>query len=206
MRQRRFWNHWYHYFYFNEYNLRYFALFFFLPLSWFTFLTEITQNLLLLLACVKWLKLHGFSKFLENITSSYLKIYFIHRGKVNYFLFKFFFCHLKGKIPKSLWFVARRGKFIWIFKCGIIAKQICISSCLEAVRLLNKQKKHTLQRSLRMQTQVALEHLLLIVFDVFVTQSKVKEELFVKFMLNWNSQLFSLSESKIRNWDSRKMQ
>lgn len=35
-----------------------------------------------------------------------------------------------------------------------------------------------------MQTQVALEHLLLIVFDVFVTQSKVKEELFVKFMLN----------------------
>lgn len=35
-----------------------------------------------------------------------------------------------------------------------------------------------------MQTQAVLEWLLLIVFDVFVTHSKVKEELLVKFMLN----------------------
>lgn len=40
------------------------------------------------------------------------------------------------------------------------------------------KKKTTLQRSLRIQTQVVLKLLLLIVLDLFVTHSTVKEEQF----------------------------
>lgn len=84
------------------------------------------------------------------------------------------------KRPKNLWFLAHRDKFIWTFKCQIIANQICISLCLETAQAYTGQekKKPNLQRSLRIQTQVVLELLLLIVLDLFVTHSTVKEEQF----------------------------
>lgn len=52
-----------------------------------------------------------------------------------------------------------------------------------------KKKPQTLLRSLRIQTQVVLELLLLIALGIFVTHSTIKEELFncVVYKINWNS-------------------